>query len=187
MNRLLKGLIVVASLAVAACGLSGCQKTTEYAVSTATLASGVLQLDTSLKDTAGLVTERLDKLTPEEQHTLTIARADVLALQQTLQSLIQANQGVATVMADADALVASFTRTRDSYRAARDVVTAHLHEFTPAEQAELRRFNALATRVNLAIETLTKLPNGADISQTLADVVSIAANTARLLALAGAI
>ncbi len=175
-----------------ALALLGCGR--EFVINTAQVSAGVALLDIQF-DAVTQTVGRLD-LAPDERVQMTVLHQQLSTLRTTAHDLVTSSGGLAMalVRADdvrrlADAGKASYITARQMIcpQAAGDMLTPgtcpRLIQLSPAEQELLIAFDLQARLTNKALQELLNAPSGADITQTVSDLLTVGAAAARIGAL----
>ena len=181
MTRMIALLLAVALVIAAA----GCKQTTatQYAVNTTSAAASMVQLDQAIDPAIASIQQRWDLYTPEEQTRLKFLYAELSELRHTVKSMIGDAGGVGEFLIAASEVERFYTVAKANYIEARKIIAPHFDELSTSERMQVSNMDGLALRLDHSLEALLKAPDGTDISQTLGDLLAVAATVARVVAM----
>ena len=183
-------LFVLALLALVV--LLGCQeeqlqKSKVYAVNTAAVANSLTELDKAFDKTSQVVNGLFDRLTQQDIVALSQSVNALQQLRNSIHKTIQASGGLTQFLINAQQLQQFALKGGESYARARAIITKYWDVLPASEQTQLLLFDNQVTHLQQAVMQLQKVPDGTDITQTVQDIISIGAATARVLVMTGVI
>lgn len=168
-------LLALASLLM----LSACKPgdTTGYAVTATSMARAATQLHLTYDAVSGVIAAQMHHYSEADQSRLHTVHTSLQALQ---DGVARFDGGVGSAVISADELWQLYQQARLAYAEAHAIIAPRLGEMSAPERSALEQWDQQAQRLDTAVNSLMKTPDGRDISGTVEQAIGLASSAVRL-------
>lgn len=193
MNPVWKNFIFTSVMSVLVFSLlTGCQEqqlqgSKQYVLNSVTVTNALIEMDKQFDATDLTIISLKDSINEQDFRTLALTAQELRQLRQQIHEMIQASGGLSTFLINAEQLKALYLKGGEIYTRARVIIEKYWDGLPQGTQLQLIQFDRQVTFLRMAIIKLQNTPDGTDITQTVQDIISIGAATAKVLAITGVI
>lgn len=183
-----KLLVIIAMCALAACASLSTpqgQQQLQFAVQASQVAQAVLTSKAQVATAEQIILSNKTKFSADEWAQLTFTDEQVNSAVGLINNLSSGSS--TSKLVNLAQLTQIYSTTKAAYISAKSIVKAHESEFTPFQRTQLEQLDASMVAVDTAVQGLKIAPNGTDVTPLLISALQVAALTAKVAVMSGAL